>query len=182
MAKTCITEKTASRQRWIENGLLELMLERRFEDISVTELCTHLSLSRRSFYRYFSDLEDVLDSLMNHTMQDMAIIHAAPTIADLKVYCQFWLQRKDLLSALSRSDMHSKLVRYTMQYAGADTILQNLSPEDLDANLGPEINLFVISGLSSLLLSWHREGFRRSAEEMARIAMRLLFKPLLSNP
>jgi hypothetical protein len=115
-------------------------------------------------------------------MQDMAIIHAAPTISDLEVYCRFWLQRKDLLSALSHSDMHSKLVRYTMQYAGADTILQNLSPEDLDAKLGPEINLFVISGLSSLLLSWHREGFRRSAEEMARIAMRLLFKPLLSNP
>ena len=61
MAKTCTTEKTAARQRWIENGLLELMLEKRFEDISVTELCDHLSLSRRSFYRYFSDLGDVLD-------------------------------------------------------------------------------------------------------------------------
>ena len=181
MAKTCITEKTAARQRWIENGLLQLMLEHRFEDISVTELCSFLSLSRRSFYRYFSDMEDVLDSLMNHTMQDMAIIHAAPTIPDLEAYCRFWLRQKDLLSALSRSDMHSKLVRYTMQYAGADTIRQNLSDEDLNMELASEINLFVISGLSSLLLSWHKEGFRRTPEEMARIAMRLLFKPLLSN-
>lgn len=182
MAKACITEKTAARQRWIEKGLLELMLENRFEDIAVTDLCRNLDLPRRSFYRYFTDLEDVLDSLMNHTMQDMAIIHAAPTLPDLEAYCTFWLRQRDLLSALSRSHMHSKLVRYTMQYAGADTIRQNLSCEDLEMELEPEINLFIISGLSSLLLNWHQEGFRRTPEEMARIAMRLLFKPLLTNP
>lgn len=182
MAKVCTSEKTSGRQRWIENGLLELMLERRFEDISVTELCIHLNLSRRSFYRYFSDLEDVLDSLMNHTMQDMAIVHAAPTLPDLEVYCEFWLRQKDLLSALSRSDMHSKLARYTLQYAGSDTILANLAEEDLERNLGPEINLFIISGLSSLLISWHQEGFRKTPREMAQTAMRLLFKPLLSKP
>lgn len=89
MAKACITEKTAARQRGIENGLLALMLENRFEDISVTDLCQQLNLPRRSFYRYFTDLEDVLDSLMNHTMQDMAIIHAAPTLPDLEAYCTF---------------------------------------------------------------------------------------------
>lgn len=182
MAKACITEKTAARQRWIEKGLLEMMLENRFEDIAVTDLCRNLDLPRRSFYRYFTDLEDVLDSLMNHTMQDMAIIHAAPTLPDLEAYCTFWLRQRDLLSALSRSHMHSKLVRYTMQYAGADTIRQNLSSEDLEMELEPEINLFIISGLSSLLLNWHQEGFRRTPEEMARIAMRLLFKPLLTNP
>ena len=76
MAKACITEKTAVRQRGIESGLLTLMLEKRFEDFSVTDLCRHLNLPRRSFYRYFTDLEDVLDSLMNHTMQDMAIIES----------------------------------------------------------------------------------------------------------
>ena len=84
MAKQCATEKTAVRQRWIENGLPELMQERRFDEITVTDLCLHLALSRRSFYRYFHDLEDVLDSLMNHTLQDMAIVHAIPTIADLE--------------------------------------------------------------------------------------------------
>lgn len=182
MAKTCTTEKTALRQRWIENGLMELMLERRFEDISVTELCSHLNLSRRSFYRYFCDLEDVLDSLLNHTMQDMAIIDAAPTLPDLEAYCTFWLERKDLLSAVSRSNMHSKLVQYTLKYSNTDALEQNLSREDLDRGLSPEINLFVISGMSSLLISWYQEGFRKTPMEMAQIAMRLLFKPLLSKP
>lgn len=179
MAKQCATEKTAARQRWIENGLLELMQERRFDEITVTDLCLHLALSRRSFYRYFHDLEDVLDCLMNHTFQDMAIIHASPTIPELEAYCAFWLERKALLSALSRSNMHSKLVQYTLKYSSEDALEQSLSREDLD--LGKEINLFVVSGMSSLLISWHQEGFRKTPMEMAQIAMRLLFKPLLSK-
>ena len=179
MAKQCATEKTAARQRWIENGLLELMQERRFDEITVTDLCLHLALSRRSFYRYFHDLEDVLDCLMNHTFQDMAIIHAAPTIPELEAYCAFWLERKALLSALSRSNMHSKLVQYTLKYSSEDALEQNLSREDLD--LGKEINLFVVSGMSSLLISWHQEGFRKTPMEIAQIAMRLLFKSLLSK-
>lgn len=182
MAKICTNEKTASRQRWIENGLLELMQERKFDEISVTELCAHLSLSRRSFYRYFRDLEDVLDSLLNHTLQDMAIVHSSPTLPDLEAYCAFWLRQKDLLRALSVSAMHSKLVQYTLKYANGDAIEENLSAEDLDQGLGREINLFIISGLSSLLISWHQEGFQKTPTEMARIAMRLLFQPLLSNP
>ena len=75
MAKTCVTEKTAQRQEWIEQGLLELMKENGFDQITVSELCRHLGLSRRSFYRYFRDLEDVLVrricSLFSREMQTM---------------------------------------------------------------------------------------------------------------
>lgn len=179
MAKVCTNEKTSVRQRWIENGLLELMQECVFDEITVTDLCRYLTLSRRSFYRYFRDLEDVLDSLLNHTFQDMAIIHAVPTIPELEAYCAFWLERKALLSALSRSNMHSKLVQYTLKYSNEDALKQSLSRDDLD--LGKEINLFVVSGMSSLLISWHQEGFRKTPMEMAQIAMRLLFKPLLTK-
>lgn len=182
MAKVCTNEKTSARQRWIENGLLELMQERIFDEITVTDLCQYLPLSRRSFYRYFHDLEDVLESLMDHTMQDMAIINSVPTIPELENYCAFWLERKSLLSALSRSNMHSKLAHYTLKYSNRDALEQNLSREDLDMDLGAEINLFVVSGLSSLLISWHQEGFRKTPGDMARIAMRLLFKPLLKQP
>ena len=78
MAKVCTNEKTASRQRWIENGLLELMQERKFEKITVTELCLHLNLSRRSFYRYFRDLEDVLEVRM--ALEELAVKHACRRI------------------------------------------------------------------------------------------------------
>ena len=109
MAKACTTEKTASRQRWIEEGLLELMQKDRFEDITVAALCRHLSLSRRSFYRYFEDLEDVLDSLMHHTFQDFASPNTVLNIRELQINFQFWLEHRSLVT-VEKSE-HSKFLR-----------------------------------------------------------------------
>lgn len=182
MAKICTNEKTAARQRWIENGLLELMQERKFEEISVTDLCRHLGLSRRSFYRYFRDLEDVLDMLMDHTLQDMAITNTKPTVQELSEICRFWLQRKPLLGALARSGMYGKLVEYTLKYSSEQSLQAFLSPKDLDMDISREMRLFVICGMSSLLFGWYEEGFQQDPEQMAQITLRMLSEPLLMDP
>ena len=181
MAKVCTNERTTARQRWIENGLLELMQERKFEDIAVTDLCQHLELPRRSFYRYFRDLEDVLDSLMNRTFQEMAISEASLTMQDLEENYRFWLRQKPLLSALARNGMYGKIVEYTIQYAGEESIQTYLSQKDLAMELSREICLFVITGSASLLISWYAEGFQRTPEQMAQIAYRMLYEPLLKK-
>lgn len=181
MAKTCTTEKTAIRQRWIENGLLELMQKSKFEDITVIDLCRHLELSRRSFYRYFEDMDDVLDSLINHTFQDMAITDTGLTVPELEKYYEFWLRNKPMLSALAYSGMYSKFIQCALKYTNEETLNEYLSVDDLGMDLRREMNLFVISGLSSLLISWHAEGFQKSPNQMARIAYRMLSAPLLLN-
>lgn len=179
MAKICTNEKTASRQRWIENGLLELMQQHRFEKITVTELCRHLQLSRRSFYRYFEDMEDVLDSLMNRTFQEMAPLNTPFSIEELTSSYDFWLRRKRLLSALAHSEMYGKIVEYTLKYVDEEALKRYLYADVMELDISHEINLFVVSGLASLLVSWYTEGFRKTPEEMARIAYRMLSVPML---
>lgn len=169
MTRICTSEKTAARQRWIENGLMELMQKCRFEDITATDLCRYLELPRRSFYRYFGDMEDVLDSLMNHTFQDMAIAKGHLTIDMLEKYYDFWLRQKDLLSALAYSGMHSKVSQYTLKYTDEKWMTEYLAAEDFGMDLSREMNLFVISGLSSLLISWHAEGFQKTPRQMANV-------------
>lgn len=68
MAKNCITEQAAQRQRDIEQGLRALMHTKQYEEITVSELCKELKMPRRTFYRYFNDKKDVLDSLILHTL------------------------------------------------------------------------------------------------------------------
>lgn len=179
MAKTCVTEKTAQRQRWIENGLLELMQKDVYEKITVTELCCHRSLSRRSFYRYFRDLDDVLESLMEHTFQDLAMPNRVLDLEEVRKNLEFWIERRDLLDALRRSRLIDKLYEYTMWYTDPVTIDLYLSEEDLAMDIRREISLFVISGFISLVIAWHADGFRRTPEEMARIAWRMMFSPIL---
>ena len=179
MAKICTTEKTALRQRWIENGLLELMQERKFDTITVTDLCQHLALSRRSFYRYFRDMEDVLECLMHHTFQDMVIADTELTVAELEKYYEFWLGQKALLNALARSGMYSKITEYAMGYTNEQTLKNHLPVNDAGMDLSREMNLFVVSGLSSLMISWHEDGFQKTPRQMAGIAYRMLSEPLL---
>lgn len=179
MAKICTNEKTAARQRWIENGLLDLMQEQKFEDITVTALCLHLELSRRSFYRYFRDIEDVLDSLMHRTFQEMPPLTAPFGMGELTASYDFWFQRKPLLSALIRSQMHGKLTEYTLKYVDEAVLKKCLSADALELEISHEVNLFVVSGLASLLVSWYKEGFRKSPEQMAQIAYRMLTAPIL---
>ena len=181
MPKVCTNEKTASRQRWIENGLLELMQQQKFSEITVTELCQYLSLSRRSFYRYFDSIEDVLDSLMNRTFQEMAIADSSMTLTLLEKDYEFWFRRKVLLNALASSGMYTKITQYALKYADTETLKKYLSDEDLKMDLTREMNLFVISGLSSLLISWHAEGFRKTPKQMAQIAYRMLHQALLTR-
>ena len=182
MAKICISVKTAFRQRWIENGLLEMMQEKKYEDISVTDLCQYLELSRRSFYRYFDSIEDVLDSLMNHTFQEMAITDSSMTLALLEEDYEFWFRRKELLNALAGSGMYTKITQYALKYTDTEALKKHLSDEDLKMELTKEMNLFVISGLSSLLISWHAEGFQKTPKQMAQIAYRMLYQNLLTRP
>lgn len=181
MAKTCVTEQSARRQRWIENGLLEMMLTEKFEKISVTDLCAHLNLSRRSFYRYFSDLEDVLDSLLNHTFQDMVLPAHPMDIREFEKSYEFWISRRQLLDALSRSGLTDKLYEYTMRYTDPRTIGKYMVPDDLGMDILNETSLFVTSGFVSMIIAWHADGFRKTPEQMARIACRMLFVPILQG-
>jgi AcrR family transcriptional regulator len=179
MTRICTNEKTTARQRWIENGLLDLMQKYRFEDITATDLCRYLELPRRSFYRYFENMEDVLDCLMNHTFQDMVIADTGLTVTALEKYYEFWLCRKSLLNALAHSGMHSKITEYAMRYANAESLKRHLPGNAPGADLSREINLFMISGLASLMIYWHADGFQKTPREMACIAYRMLSEPLL---
>lgn len=172
MAKTCVTEKTADRQRWIEKGLLELMLRKPYSRISVTDLCCHLQLPRRSFYRYFNDLDDVLNSLMDHTFQQLVIVPQEPSVEDLRRSYEFWLERRDLLNALYHGGLIEKLFEFTLRYTSfrtADTAQR-------------DEQLFIISGFVSLIISWYTDGFQKTPEQMAQFAHKMLYEPHLKKP
>ena len=70
MYKLCKTEQSATRQRAIENRLFDLLKQKSYEDITVTELCLEMSMPRKAFYRYFDSKEDTLCGLIDHTMSD----------------------------------------------------------------------------------------------------------------
>ncbi len=188
MYKICKTEHSAARQREMELGLMKLMTLQRYEDITVSDLCEHLQIPRKSFYRYFCSKDGALNALLDHTMLEYESFnvvykegeHRTPA-KDFAQFFKFWLQHTELLEVLEKNRMSAYLVERTLNHIASHKLIPARFLWHKTEYEKKQITLFCISGLMSIMLSWHKEGFPRSAEEMGTIAAELISQPLFPN-
>lgn len=182
MYKLCKTEQSTARQHEIEEGLLAAMQTRRYDDISVSDLCGQLGIPRKSFYRYFSGKEGALFALLDHRLMayenraDGKSIYKKDGFAiDLEWFFEFWLRQKSLLDALERSGLSGMLVERAIRNSQEAQVFsyENNSKEYVEA-----ATAFTVCGLMSMMLHWHHDGYRQSVEEIASIALQMLTNPL----
>lgn len=62
----------------IEKALLALLSKKEYTSITVTDLVKEAKVARVSFYRYFSSIPDVLDSIADQTAQKLNIEFLPP--------------------------------------------------------------------------------------------------------
>ena len=70
MYKICKTQKSAERQRLFQTTLLAMMKKENYHNITVTDLCKEMSVPRKTFYRYYGTLEDVLHSILDDALTE----------------------------------------------------------------------------------------------------------------
>lgn len=180
MYKICKSEQSAMRQHELEKGLLDVMLNHNYEDISVSDLCDHLQIPRKSFYRYFANKDGAFYALLDHTLE--ACNHSVDPQSDINVgvcqYFSFWLEHRLLLDALERSNLSAKLVERTyvfaMQERGfIDRLLRRFPGADKST-----VVMFLSTGLISTVLDWHKNGCQQSVAQMASTIIRLFSEPI----
>lgn len=187
MYKQCQTEESTKRQRLLELGLLRAMEKQRYDDISISDLCVQLNITRKTFYRYFSGKDGCLFALLDHTMLDF--FHHTPhfqkastgtALGDLEAFFQFWYHHRDLLHALQKSSMSGLLVERATQLA----IRERLMPKSiLNRHITHQqlVMSFAVSGLYSMIAQWYAGGFSVDPAQMAHIATQLITQPLISR-
>lgn len=185
MYKDCRTEQSAERQRVLEIGLLEAMKNQRFEDISISDLCDRMGIPRKSFYRYFSGKEGALHALLDHTLMEfepytIQYQKGSPRKVqrDLESFFSFWLEHRDLLDALRRSDLSGMLIERAISYALTDEVLPSRFLPSDTKEMQKQITMFAVCGLMSMVLTWHYDNFRSPAPQLADVAARMLGQPL----
>ena len=186
MYKICQTEQSSKRQRAIENGLLALMCKRRYEDISISDLCAYLDIPRKTFYRYFSGKDGALYALLDHTMMDfqleenLSASHPVSALEELERFFIFWHNHAALLDALERSGQSGILVERATSFALQEKMMPRYM---LSWNPGYQsIALsFAICGLMAMVITWHHQRFLYTPQEMTQIATIMLTRPLLQT-
>lgn len=171
MYKNCQTEYSAARQRRVEQQLLRELAQRHYEDITVSDLCQSTGISRKSFYRYFSGKQGVLEALLDHTIlqADMALDSGSPENQStvLAVAFRFWKDQSAFLDTLGRSGLLEALAdravllcqeAYRSRHSGDASDPANMTRYQIE---------FLIFGLMRMMLRWYQDGFPLTEEQMA---------------
>ena len=185
MYKLCKTEQSVKRQRHIENCLFEILKDKKYEEITITELCEKMNMPRKAFYRYFDSKDDALSAMIDHSMSEYDGFSADRSeemkrslIGELEEYFKFWYEKRDLLSALDRSGLIGSLIERTINYPINDRIVISKFLPDDDEIVRERVFKFAFSGLVYTMISWYRAGFDATTRDMAKSACRMLREPL----
>ena len=161
-----------------------MLLESNYDDITVSDLCRRAGLSRKIFYRLYEKKADVMYSMIDRALMesDSYIPDESVGPGELHRFFAYWLYKKDLLDALLKHQNSSLLtdraIRFAMREAGSP-----VREFGAEAEKGSyQAIVFYMSGIFSLLLVWHAQGFRQSIDEMSAILMDLLTKPAFIEP
>lgn len=183
MYKQCKTEESALRQREFESALLQMMQTMPYRAISVTELCGYVGIARKNFYRYFETKDDVLCALLDHTILDYTqsinrigreICDAPPEIIS---FLSYWQTQRPLLDSLQANGMSTRLIERSLAHAWQqDKGFLRILGENADQNTV----LFTVSGIFTLIITWHHLGFQQSKQQLASDIFRLMTQPIVT--
>jgi len=182
MYKICHTEESSRRQRELEQGLLRAMASLPYDKITLTELCRHLQIPRKTFYRYFPTKEDCLLALIDHTLSDCNDValggwtggNSLDNQAQLRFF-HYWQAHSALLDVIQHNNMQSLLLERTTVIV--DRMKENTSPKSFAME---QVEYFIAHGLMTTVLRWHQFGFQSSPEEMAEVFEELLTSARIS--
>lgn len=178
MYKHCNTEESAYRQRQLEQSLLELMEDFPYKAITIGQICDQVGISRKSFYRYFNSKDGCLFALLDHTIMDGTGYYMPEgsldfTGVDFCVrYCEYWQKQTPLLDALEKNGLSlhllQRMVRYIFVEEPAYAQYMGIPQDDVMEHI-----VYHVGGLMGLILTWHHNGYQKTAAEMGRILHRL---------
>ena len=173
MYKHCNTEESVRRQRQLEQCLLELMADIPYANITVGQICDAAGLSRKSFYRYFDSKDGCLHALLDHVIMDGFSYYVSESAEVTgSEFCvrifEYWQRQAALLDVLESNgeslQLLQRMVRSILEeepeYARYMGIPQNSLMEHI---------VFTVSGVMGLVLTWHHEGYPKTARQMGEL-------------
>ena len=184
MYKLCKTEQSAARQRELELALADMMKQQRYEEITVSEFCSHVGIPRKAFYRYFSSKDGALYALIDHTLLEYEQYRVPDhgmgeqaLLREVESLFRFWLRQKPLLDALEFSGLSGILMERADAYV--ENAGRRSGARDEGRNFAQrQIVRFAVSGTMTMVVGWHHDGYRESPREMAELMVRIMTHPL----
>ena len=172
-------------EKWIIKALLELMDEKEYGDITITEITKRAQLGRRTFYRYYKSKDQVLEHICNVLMQEFAerCMKKAGQMYSLSsvtiAYFELWEEHIEFLNLLKQQHLLYFIQERIEVFVHNAAIMAGHVPQDdkFDKKVYGSAwyeYIFKIAGFWRLTTEWCDEEPRKTPGEMAAIVVSII--------
>ena len=168
-------QKAQSKQ-WLAEALLTLMDQTPYQEITITALTQQADLARRTFYRHFTTVDDVMTYYLEHICDEFIAQLADLTQLDFQTlmlrFFDFWKDYREFLRLLASNQRLFLLLQVFMP-----KLRDRLIGEAVD----PEVYYFISGGMWNLLINSLNVTDEWSTTKFKALATRILLH-LESSP
>lgn len=180
-------------KRALRDAMVALMEERGFDGFTVNDLCERADLNRGTFYNHFHDKDDLLATLEDEVMDDLACFQGQMQDLTVRSLIKYRATKQPLPFLVDLFDylreqgdfLHAVLgaggdVRFgpRLRDAVCTNLIQSILHDRYRNDPSPFVQYYVAffaSAYLGVIMRWLETGMQESSEEMALIAMRLFF-------
>jgi AcrR family transcriptional regulator len=173
-------------RQMLGNALVELMLEKRFEDITVQDILDKANVGRSTFYAHYPDKESLLLSELERVIHDMEAYtietdRASHGLLPSLALFRHVKEQRRLMQAFVWG-RGAELLTYDFQGRVSSMIEQRLR-STIDGSEESSVPLavaarFVATTLLMLLRWWFDEGMKQTPEQMDAMFQKLVMPGL----
>lgn len=161
-------------RRWITKALLELMMEKPYEKISITEIATEADVVRRTFYRNFESKEDVIktyiESIFKGFIELMKENHEDQNEVVAADFFKYMNRHKVFLKLLEENNMFDLILQvFEERLNEFDEKYQKEPYKSMTETYKKYHNAFHTAGMWYMLETWLKSGMEESPEELGEI-------------
>jgi len=169
-------------RRWLYDALLQLMKEKPFRDIQITEIADRAQVARPTFYLHYHSKEDLLLSQVDVVFTEF-LNELSHTIAegnyDRQKYSilifQYWARNAETLRTVMQADLHEEFRERLRKYFSL--AISQLTTYDGKSKPDEQTAEFVVDfesgGAFQLMTQWIARGMPYSAEQMGSLFYQL---------
>ena len=162
-------------RRLIRSAFLELLREKAYEKITVTDIVTRADINRSTFYAHYPDVrglvEEIVGEAINHSTEVANSLNIREFLADpmpfLRELSSYGSDNKELYALLCRSDFAQRQMEH-LKHALIDSALRSPAfPESIRSSPSFRIHItFFVGGVLSLYVMWLQGELDCSVEDI----------------
>ena len=166
-------------RRLLKEGLLELMREKKFSDISVRDITERMDLNRGTFYLHYRDTTALLQSLESDMLADaQEMVDKYLPQAEVgslqpvfEPVLDYIVEHKEACALLFGNNSSSNFVDRLQELIGrnGEPLLRRRFPGATNDQVAAVVS-FVTYGLIGLMKSWFDSGMQLPKPELVRTA------------